>query len=206
MASGIIIHVNIGKEKSTELFLEEHIRIGSSDSCDLQIRLPHHEAEGIWLELQREGDEYRVTDFNQSLGFLYNDGSLRKLTPIIDGDIIKSDSFDITFSFFALTPQTSLIKTNREPRQIAHFIEEAALEAASSPRRDEAKMFLKEFVRELSREVSWTTKLITLVLSIGFLSGILYLGYGFYSEVKQNKNLTEQQNEVINRRRKTGAK
>jgi hypothetical protein len=37
-------------------------------------------------------------------------------------------------------------------------------------------MFLREFVRELSREITWATKLIVLVLAIGFISGVLYLG------------------------------
>lgn len=199
MASGIIIHVNIGKEKRTELFSEERIRIGSNETCDLQIRLPQPETNGIWLEFHREGNEYRIIEFNKSLDFAINDEPIKRFKAIKDGDVIKSNLLDISFSFFALTTQTSLITTNREQRQIAHFIEEAAIEAAATPQRDEAKMFLKEFVRELSREISWTTKLIVLVLSIGFLSGILYLGYGFYSELKANSNLTKAQSDTIQR-------
>ena len=54
MASGIIIHVNVSKEKRTELFSEERIRIGSDETCDLQIRTNTTETEGVWLELFRE--------------------------------------------------------------------------------------------------------------------------------------------------------
>jgi hypothetical protein len=197
MATGIIIHVNIGKEKRTELFTEEYIRIGSDEKCELQIRTNLSEAEGVWLEIHREGNEFRIIEFNKNFEFTINDKQLRRFKAIEDGDVIKSKLIDITFSFFALAPQTSLITTNREQRHVAQFIEEAALESASSPRRDEAKTFLKEFVRELLREISWTTKLIFLVLSIGFISGILYLGFGFYRELKEYRELSQQQNDTI---------
>lgn len=199
MASGIIIHVNVGKEKRTELFSEERIRIGSDETCDLQIRTTKPESDGVWLELFREGTEYRLIEFNKNLDWTLNDKQIRRFKTIEDGDVITSNLLDISFSFFALVTQTSLITTNREQRHVAQFIEEAALESASSPKRDEAKAFLREFVRELSREISWTTKLILLVLFISFLSGILYLGFGFYRELKENKELTQQQNDTIKR-------
>ena len=199
MASGIIIHVNVGKEKRTELFSEERIRIGTDETCDLQIRTNNPEAEGVWLELFREGTEYRIIEFSKTLDFTLNDKQIRRFKVIEDGDVITSKLLDISFSFFALVTQTSLITTNREQRHVAQFIEEAALESAASPKRDEAKAFLREFVRELFREISWTTKLIALVLFISFLSGILYLGFGFYRELKGNRELTEQQNETIKR-------
>lgn len=199
MASGIIIHVNVGKEKRTELFSEERIRIGSDETCDLQIRTNKPESDGVWLQLFREGTEYRLIEFNKTLDFTINDKQIRRFKTIEDGDVITSSLLDVSFSFFALVTQTSLITTNREQRHVAQFIEEAALESASSPKRDEAKAFLREFVRELSREISWTTKLIILVLFIGFLSGILYLGFGFYREMKENRQISEQQNETIKR-------
>jgi S1-C subfamily serine protease len=92
-----------------------------------------------------------------------------------------------------------LIKTNREPRHVAQFIEEAALDAAASPRPDEAKAFLREFVRELSREISWTSKLITLVLTIGFITGVLYLGYAVNEELRQNREQSAAQAAIIER-------
>lgn len=199
MASGIIIHVNVGKEKRTELFSEERIRIGSDETCDLQIRTNKPEAEGVWLELFREGTEYRLIEYNKNLDFTHNDKPIRRFKTIEDGDVVTSLQLDVSFSFFALITQTSLITTNREQRHVAQFIEEAALESATSPKRDEAKAFLREFVRELYREISLTTKLIILVLFIGFLSGVLYLGFGFYRELKENRELSQQQNDTIKR-------
>ena len=52
-------------------------------------------------------------------------------------------------------------------------------------------------MRELSREISWTTKLIILVLAVGFISGILYLGYAFNNELAQNRQQSEQQSQTI---------
>jgi hypothetical protein len=199
MASGIIIHVNVGKEKRTELFAEERIRIGSDETCDLQIRTSKPETDGVWLEFFREGTEYRLIEYNKNLDFTHNEKPVRRFKTIEDGDIITSNLLDVSFSFFALITQTSIITTNREQRHVAQFIEEAAIESASSPKRDEAKAFLREFVRELSREISWTSKLIILVLFIGFLGGILYLGSAFYGELKENRELTQQQNETIKR-------
>jgi hypothetical protein len=199
MASGIIIHVNVGKEKRTELFTEERIRIGSDETCDLQIRTNEPETDGVWLELFREGTEYRIINLNDKLGFTLNEKSARRYKAIQDGDVISSEKLEISLSFFALVTQTSLITTNREQRHVAQFIEEAALESATSARPDEAKAFLREFARELFREISLTTKLITLILFIGFLSGILYLGFGFYRELKENRELSQLQNETIKR-------
>ena len=83
--------------------------------------------------------------------------------------------------------------------QIAQFIEAAALESAVTPQRDDAKIFLREFVRELSREISWTTKLIVLVLAIGFISGILYLGFAVNKELRASRQQSEQQGAIIRR-------
>lgn len=197
MASGIIIHIEVGKEKRTELFSEERIRIGSDETCDLQIRSTKIETEGVWLELVREGTEYRIIEINKGLDFTFNEKPIRRFKPIEDGDVITSAPNSLTLSFFALAPQSSLITTNREQRHVAQFIEEAAIESATSPKPDEAKAFLREFVRELSREISWTTKLIMLAVTVGFLSGLFYLGYGFYRELRQSREQAQQQNETI---------
>ncbi len=89
---------------------------------------------------------------------------MRRFIAITDGDVIAVEGTDISFAFFSLETKSSLITTNREQPQISRFIEDAALESASSAKRDDAKAFLREFVRELSREISLTTKLIALVL------------------------------------------
>ncbi|HEX6279019.1 MAG TPA: hypothetical protein VFZ49_03300, partial [Pyrinomonadaceae bacterium] len=199
MATGIIIHITVGTEKRTEFFSEERIRIGSDETCDLQIDTNLVEGPNVWLELENTDGVFRVINFAPSLSFAINDKPIRRFIAVSDGDVITSGSGEVSFSFFAFAERGSLIKTNREPRHIAQFIEEAALDAAASPRRDEAKAFLREFVRELSREISWTTKAIVLVLAVGFITGVLYLGYAVNEELRQNRLQSEQQAELIQR-------
>nr|MBP9108300.1 trypsin-like peptidase domain-containing protein [Pyrinomonadaceae bacterium] len=89
--------------------------------------------------------------------------------------------------------------TNREQPQISRFIEEAALESASTGKRDDAKAFLREFVRELSREISLTSKLIALVLVIAFITGVLYIGFAVNNELRQSRKQSEQQSAIISK-------
>lgn len=197
MAVGIIIHITVGTEKRTEFFSQEHIRIGADEASDLQIhteKVPHT---GIWLELDNADGFFRVTNFEKPLDFTLNGAPLRRFVAITDGDVIRIGETEVTFSFFSLSSQSSLITTNREQPHIAQFIEEAAIGSALSPKRDDAKAFLREFVRELSREIKWTTKLIVLVLAIGFITGILYLGYAVNRELRENRQQAEAQNNII---------
>lgn len=193
MASGIIIHVTVGAEKRTELFLEERIRVGSDETSDLQIRTDKIPVEGTWFELERQGSTYSVAKISEISEFVLNGAPLRRYVQINDGDVISNVQGDISFSFFALNTKSSLITTNRDQTHVAQFIEEAALDAAASPKKDEAKAFLREFVRELSREISWTTKIIMLVLAISAIAGIMYLGIAFNNEMKRNRKEVEAQ-------------
>jgi Trypsin-like peptidase domain len=197
MAAGIIIHISIGTEKRTEFFSDENIRIGSDERSDLQIRSKQIETSSVWLQLEYSDGVFRVTDFDKALNFKFNENPLRRYVPINDGDVISIENTDISFSFFSLNSKSSLITTNREQPQIAHFIEAAAIESAATPKRDDAKAFLREFVRELSREVSWTTKLIVLVLAVSFIGGILYLGSAVRNELRVSREQSEQQGAII---------
>ena len=197
MASGIIIHVTVGTEKRTELFLEELIRVGSDELSDLQIRTDKIPIEGNWFELERQGSSYSLVKIPEIEEFTLNGEPLRRFSEIKDGDVIRSHKGDISFAFFALNTKASLITTNREQTHVAQFIEEAALDAAASPKRDEAKAFLREFVRELSREISWTTKIIMLVLAVSFIGGIMYLGIAFNNEQRRVRKQAEAQSEEI---------
>lgn len=199
MAAGIIIHIAVGSEKRTEFFSEERIRIGSDETCDLQIENKEASPDGLWLELENTDGVFRVINYSPSLDFQINDKPIRRFIAVGDGDVLSSEAAELSLSFFALAGRGSLIKTNREPRHVAQFIEEAALDAAASPQRDEAKAFLREFVRELSREISWTTKAITLVLAVGFITGILYLGFAANQELKRNREQSIQQANLIQR-------
>ncbi|HEX8286940.1 MAG TPA: trypsin-like peptidase domain-containing protein [Pyrinomonadaceae bacterium] len=197
MAVGIIIHISIGKEKRTEFFSDENIRIGSDERSDLQIRSKQIETTSVWLELEYSDGVYRVINYDKSLHLTLNGNPIRRFAAINDGDTISIETTDVSFSFFSLNLKSSLITTNREQPHVAQFIEAAAIESAVSPKRDDAKTFLREFVRELSREISWTTKLIILVLAISFFGGILYLGSAVRNELRVSREQSEQQGAII---------
>lgn len=199
MATGIIIHISVGSERRTELFSEPRLRIGADEDCDLQIHTKQVPSTGSWIELERSDGAFRVADFDAGLSLEINEKPVRRFIAIADGDVLKINGTDISFSFFSLNSKPSLITTNRDQPHIAQFIEEAAIESSASPKRDDAKVFLREFTRELLREVSWKSKLITLVLSLGFITGILYLGYAVNKELKENREVAERQSGVIER-------
>jgi S1-C subfamily serine protease len=195
-AVGIIIHISVGAEKRTEYFVDERIRIGSNENSDLRIHTGKVDSQDNWLELELTEDVYRVINFKESLNLALNGKPLRRYAAVRDGDKIEIPENDISFRFFSLASESALITTKREPH-MARFIEEAALDASTSTRRADAKAFLREFVRELSREIRWSTKLIVLVLAIGFIGGILYLGFAFNRQLRENREQAEHQNEVI---------
>ena len=199
MAVGIIIHISIGAEKRTEFFSDERIRIGSDEFSDLQIHTKEIPPSPVWFEIENSEGFYRIVNFDENIKLQINQKPLRRYAVIADGDTISIENTDITFAFFSLESKSSLITTNREQPHVAQFIEAAAIGSATSAKRDEAKMFLREFVRELSREITWATKLIILVLAIGFISGILYLGSAVSSELKRSREQSEQQSAIISR-------
>jgi len=199
MATGIIIHITAGGEKRTEFFSQERIRIGSDDASDLQIHTPNLNGRGMWIDLENADGLYRITDFNEALGLSINDKPVRRFIAVADGDILNVGDSDVSFSFFSLETKSALITTNREQPHISRFIEDAALEASGSAKRDDAKAFLREFVRELSREITWTSKAIALVLTVAFITGILYIGFAVSSELRQSRKQSEEQSEVIKR-------
>ncbi len=199
MAAGIIVHITAGSEKKTEVFSEDRLRIGADSTCDLQINAEGIAVEGVWIEFENTDGVYRIIKFSPDLDLYLNDAPIRRYVAVRDGDVIRLDGTDISFSFFTISPRSSLIATNNAQPHIAQFIEEAAIESAASPRRDDAKIFLREFTRELLSEISWTTKAITLVLALGFLSGVLYLGYAVSSELKYSRENAKAQKDIIER-------
>lgn len=197
MSKGIIVHISVGSEKRTEFFSSERISFGADETSDLQIRTDKISDPGVWLELEKIEEVYRVVKFKEDLDFKFNDAPLRRFVAVNDGDTIAIDSTGISFSFFSLASKSSLITTPKREPHVAAFIENAAIESAFSPKRDDAKVFLREFVRELSREISWTTKIVVLALALGLIGGVLYFGYAFSTGLQKNRELSEHQNEII---------
>lgn len=192
MASSLVIHIAAGEDKHTEVLSQDRIRIGASEDCDLRIRassLPATEsASAVVLELARTNGHYRIKDFDQSLDLRHNGKPLSINAKIKDGDEVRCEPVNLALSFFPVRDLPALIGS-RQQTQVAPFIETAAMESAATARRDDAKVFLREFTRELVREIKPTTKIITLAIALALVGGILYLGFGLFNELKRSRRV-----------------
>ena len=109
MAVGVIIHISVGSEKSTEYFSQDRLSIGADETCDLQIQTSQIESTGVWVELEDTEGVYRITRFDPSLTFTLNDKPIRRFIAVTDGDILKIDDTDVALSFFSVAAKASLI-------------------------------------------------------------------------------------------------
>jgi S1-C subfamily serine protease len=196
MASSLVIHIAAGEDKHTEVLSQDRIRIGASEDCDLRLRassLPFEtNPNGIVLELTRTNGHYRVKDFDQSLDLQHNGKPLALNAKIKDGDEVRCEPGLLALSFFPVRNLPAVV-SSRQQMSVAPFIESAAIESAATARRDDAKVFLREFTRELVREIKISTKLVALVIVLALVGGVLYLGFGLYNELKRNRRIVEEQ-------------
>jgi S1-C subfamily serine protease len=200
MASGLVVHVEFGNERHTEVLMHERIRIGSDADCELRFHpeaIPR--ADGFLLELQRTNGHYRVGDFARSLRLTHNDEPLAPGAAIEDGDRVRIPETDFVLQFFPVAQPPALVANRRADVHVAPFIENAAIESAATARRDDAKVFLREFTRELIREINLSTKLIALVIVVALVGGFLYFGFAGFKELKQSRRHIEEQNAQIAR-------
>ncbi len=198
MANGLVIHVEVGPERHTEVLDRERIRIGTGVDCDLRFQpdlIP--QAAPLLLELARTNGHYRVTDFDQSLALTHNNEPLQPGREIADGDQVQLASANFTLQFFPLSAPPVLVPNRARDVHIAPFIQDASLEAAATARRDDAKVFLREFTRELLREINPSTKIIILLFALVLVGGSLYLGFAGFKELKQSRRQMEAQNQQI---------
>jgi len=181
MATGLVIHVTSGDDKHTEVLTDEQIRIGSCDDCDLRVHVSDlskkPENAGVVLELARTNGYYRVSNFDSSLNLTYNDQPLAANTEIQDGDEVRIPAAHLAIQFFPIRSLPAVVSPSSHETLVAPFIEQAAIESAATARRDDAKVFLREFTRELVREINPSTKLITLAIALALVGGILYIGF-----------------------------
>ncbi|HEX8128526.1 MAG TPA: trypsin-like peptidase domain-containing protein [Pyrinomonadaceae bacterium] len=198
MSSGLVVHVEIGVERHTEVLMHERIRIGTDADCELRFQpgsIPR--ADGFLLELQRTNGNYRVGDFDRSLGLTHNGAPLAPAASIEDGDTVRIPDTDFMLQFFPIASPPALVAPRRTDVHVAPFIESAAIESAATARRDDAKVFLREFTRELIREINLSTKIIALVIVVALVGGILYFGFAGFKELKQSRRHIEEQNAQI---------
>ena len=212
MASGLVIHVSSGENKHTEILTDEHIRIGSGDDCALRLRasdLPKSSTNGgpvLELEFNR-GGVYHVTDFDHTIDISHNGKPLEQEAEIRDGDELRFQSGDLMLTFFPIRSLPAVVPGAHETH-VAPFIEAAAIESAATARRDDAKVFLREFTRELVREINTTTKLVAVFIAVAVVVGILYVGYiGFalFKESQVNRRAAESQKAQLDKMKEQAA-
>jgi S1-C subfamily serine protease len=193
MASSLVIHIAAGEDKHTEVLSQDRIRIGAGEGCELRLRassLPANaQGGGLVLELARTNGHYRIKDFDSSLDLTHNGKALSLNSKIKDGDEVRCEPVNLALSFFPVRDLPALINQRQQQTQVAPFIETAAMESAATARRDDAKIFLREFTRELVREIKPTTKIITLAIALALVGIISYLGFGLYNELKRSRRV-----------------
>src|SRR5205823_13808456 len=99
----------------------------------------------------------------------------------------------------------ALVPGRRDGAHVAPFIEQAAMEASATARRDDAKIFLREFTRELVREINPSTKIITFAILILAVVGALYIGFAQFNEARRGRRtIAEQQAQLRSEERRVG--
>jgi S1-C subfamily serine protease len=196
MATGLVIHISSGEDRHTEILTDDSVRIGSSGSANLRLRssaLPGNSAKDIVLELARQNGNYVISDFDSALDLRIAGDEINVGDEIKDGDELKIGDTTLALQFFPIRELPAVVPSNAKETHVAAFIETAAIESAATARRDDAKVFLREFTRELVREINPSTKLITLAIALALVGGILYIGFAMYKELRNSRRLIDDQ-------------
>ena len=199
MANGLVIHISSGNDRHTEILTHDQIRIGACDTCDLRLRassLPEALVNTVLLELTRANGSYRITSFPADVSVALNGEPVAEGAEIRDGDEVRLADGDLLLHFYPVRSLPAVVPGgSRETREthVAPFIEAAAIESAATARRDDAKVFLREFTRELVREISPSTKLVALALVMILVGGVLYLGFAMFREIQRSRRLISDQ-------------
>ena len=196
MATGLVIHISSGEDRHTEILTDDNIRIGTNEGCDLRLRsssLPKTAGDAVLLEMARSNGAYRVTNFNESLPVTLNGDPVNTGAEIRDGDELRVGDSELILHFYPVRALPAVIPATTKETHVAPFIEAAAIESAATARRDDAKVFLREFTRELVSEINPSTKLITLAIAIALVGGVLYLGFAMYKELQRSRRLIDDQ-------------
>ena len=196
MATGLVIHISSGDDRHTEILSDDSIRIGSAENCTLRLRsssLPKSAADVVLLELTRTNGSYHVTDFEPAVPLTLNGEPVTSGVAINDGDELRIADSELILHFFPVRALPAVVPGAPRETHVAPFIEAAAIESAATARRDDAKVFLREFTRELVREIKPSTKLVVFGIVIALVGGMLYLGFAMYKELQRSRRLIDDQ-------------
>lgn len=196
MATGLVIHISSGEDRHTEILSDEIIRIGVSENCNLRLRastLPKNTPNAVLLELSRTNGSYHVTGFDPEMPLTLNGNPVASNAEINDGDELRFADSDLILHFFPVRALPAVVQGAQRETHVAPFIEAAAIESAATARRDDAKVFLREFTRELVREINPSTKVIGFAILIALVGGMLYLGFAMYKELQRSRRLIDDQ-------------
>ncbi|HEX6622360.1 MAG TPA: trypsin-like peptidase domain-containing protein [Pyrinomonadaceae bacterium] len=198
MANGLVIHIARGQDRHTEVLSLERVRIGPGEDCHIRLAPDAPTDSTLLLELARTNGNYRVTEFDPASGPTINGVPIEHGDAIEDGDELRfAGAADLAVQFFPVRELPAVVAHRRA--QVAPFIEQAAIEAAVTARRDDAKVFLREFTRELLREINLTTKIGVVLVTVILVGGLLYLGNAARRELKRSRDLIDKQNEQLTR-------
>lgn len=174
--------------------MRDRITIGPTDDCDVKIRLPEvaaAKANGVVIELARTNGVYRIASYDSNLEVTLNGRPIRSNKAIDDGDEIWIGPGGPSIHFFPIQASAALVPGRRGSTHVAPFIEQAAMEASTSSRRDDAKIFLREFTRELIREINPSTKIIAFAILALLVIGSLYIGIGLVNELRRTRRVND---------------
>lgn len=194
-SNGLVIHVSSLNDRSTEVVMGDVVRIGSGEDCEVKIKLPLTTAavDGPVIELARENGIYRIANVDPGVEVRLNGRPIKPNRGIYDGDEIWIGPSGPSIHFFPIEANAALVPGRRGGAHVAPFIEQAAMEASATSRRDDAKIFLREFTRELVREISPSTKIITFAILILAVLGALYIGYAQFNEARRSRKIIDEQ-------------
>jgi len=198
MAGGLVVHISNGSERHTEVLSQERVLIGPGEGCHIRLGSDLLTDSDVMLELARQNGHFRVNEFDPEIGITLNGRPLARGAKIDDGDELRFGAFDVQMQFFPVgnLPAVTAAVAGRRT-SVAPFIEQAAIEAAATARRDDAKVFLREFTRELLREINWSTKIAVFLCVAILAGGVFYLGNSLYQEMRRSRELIIKQNEQL---------
>ncbi|HLM59098.1 MAG TPA: trypsin-like peptidase domain-containing protein [Pyrinomonadaceae bacterium] len=195
IAGGLVVHISNGQERHTEVLSQERVLIGPGEGCDIRLGSELLTDSNVFLELSRQNGHFRVGEFDPEIGVTLNGRPLQNGARIDDGDELRFGAFNVSMQFFPVGSLPAVVSSRRA--SVAPFIEQAAIEAAATTRRDDAKVFLREFTRELLREIKWSTKIVLFLIAAALVGGVLYIGNALYREMREGRQIIARQNDQL---------